>query len=49
VSAQRRALLPFRGIRRQYRDDVIDAVRDPAAKIAGLEARRDGVGDDDLR
>ena len=49
VESQRRTLLPFRGVGGQYRDDVIDAARDPAAEIAGLEARRDGVGDDDLR
>jgi hypothetical protein len=27
----------------------VDAARHPVAAIAGLEARRDGVGDDDLR
>ena len=42
-------LLPFRGIGGQHGDDVVDAARDAAAEVAGLEARRDGVGDDDLR
>ena len=48
VEPQRRSLLPFRGIGGQHRDDVVDAARNTAAEIAGLEARRDGVGDDDF-
>ena len=41
-------LLPFRRIGGEHRDDVVDAALDAAAEIAGLEARRDRVGDDDL-
>src|SRR5206468_3264362 len=37
VEAQRRALLPFRAVGGQDRDDVIDAARDPAAEITGLQ------------
>ena len=40
---------PFRRIGRQHGDDVVDAARDAVTEIAGLEPRRDGVGDDDLR
>ena len=43
-----RPLLPFRRIGGQHRDDVVDAARNAAVEIARLEARRDGVGDDDL-
>ena len=41
--------LPFRGVRREDRDDVVDAAGDAAVEIAGFEARRDGVDDDDFR
>ena len=44
-----RLRLPLGRIRRQRGDDVVDAARDPAAVIAGLEAGRDGVGDDEAR
>ena len=46
VEPERRPLLPFRGIGGQHGDDVVDAAGDAAAIVAGLEARRDGVGDD---
>src|SRR5262249_60861346 len=39
VDAQRRRLRPVGGIGREHRDDVIDAARDPAVKVAGLETR----------
>src|ERR1700722_3433982 len=45
---QLRRLLPFRGIGRQRSDRIVDAARNAAVEIAGLEAGRDGVGDDDL-
>ena len=46
VEPERRPLLPFRLIGGQHGDDVVDAAGDAAAVVAGLEARRDGVGDD---
>ena len=45
---QLRRLLPFRGIGGQRGDGVVDAARNAAVEIARLEARRDGIGDDDL-
>ena len=48
VEPQRRALLPFRGVGRQHGDDIVDAARDAAGVVAGLEARRDRIGDDHL-
>ena len=41
--------LPLGGVGRQRRDDVVDAARDAAVEVAGLEARRDRIGDDDAR
>jgi hypothetical protein len=49
VEPERWPLLPFRRIRGQHGDDVVDAARDAAAVVAGLEARRDGIGDDHRR
>ena len=42
-----RLRLPFRRIGGERGDDVVDAARHAAVEIAGLEPRRDGVGDDD--
>ena len=41
--------MPFGSVGRQNSDDVINAARDAAGKISGLEAWRDGVRDDDFR
>ena len=48
VQPQLGALLPLRCVRGEDGDDVIDASRDAVAEIAGLEAGRDRVGDNDL-
>jgi len=49
VDPERRALLPLGGVGGQHRDDVVDAARDAVTVVAGLEARRHGVGNDHFR